>query len=165
MNGTRTNAVRIDNAISRAASNLGARSRGDGERVKRRVILLYSRLIVVESAFHRGRERERERERERGIGRERSDTLLLVEKIKARGILMDRGTRPFTLDQFSRMKRFSRNKRCIKACSRACDAHQKATGAIVRAAESGPSQEGIRYKRQIKTDIPFSSSLGGSPFR
>jgi len=140
-------------------------SRGDGERVKRRVILLYSRLIVAESAFHRGREREREREggggrRERGIGRERSDTLLLVEKIKARGILMDRGTRPFTLDQFSRMKRFSRNKRCIKACSRACDAHQKATGAIVRAAESGPSQEeGIRYKRQIKTDIPFSSSL------
>jgi len=45
-------------------------SRGDGERVKRRVILLYSRLIVAESAFHRGRERERERERGGGWGKE-----------------------------------------------------------------------------------------------
>lgn len=43
--------------------------------------------------------------------------LQLVEKIKAHGILMDRGTRSFTLDQFSRIRRFSRDKRCIKPCT------------------------------------------------
>ena len=58
-----------------------------------------------------------ERKKSGGRGSWTDRMLQLVEKIKAHGILMDRGTRSFTLDQFSRMRWFSRDKRCIKPCT------------------------------------------------
>lgn len=79
----------------------------------------------IKDTFHgKKKEREREEGRERKRKKKRRERggptdrmLQLVEKIKAHGILMDRGTRSFTLDQFSRIRRFSRDKRCIKPCA------------------------------------------------
>lgn len=100
-----------------------------------------SRLIPAKSAFHK-------KEGERWDDRARSDTLRLVEKIKAHGILMGRGTRPFTLDQFSRMKRFSRNKRCIKACSHVTGIGSPRRSAILRGVKSTFSPSKLSEKIQ-----------------
>lgn len=81
------------------------------QKVVRDPVLKGSRLIPSKTLFREGK-KGGEREGARPIGCSGS-----LKRSKLAGILMDRGTRSFTLDQFSRMRRFSRDKRCIKPCT------------------------------------------------